>query len=213
MHHWFKKSFFLFIFFLFLSLIATHRGETGVLVKQDAVSLEAGGGVLSSGDGTKSVAVMEKNDSGSSWADVTRGSAFENGQEKRHTFLKPIEKGENKISSFQVLKTLFALFLVIGVIVGTLYLLKIAMGRGAGSRGGGTLIQVLATSFVGPKKAIAIVKVAGEHLVLGITNSEISFLSKIENPEAIHQIESQKMSEGIPFMKVFEKFSAIAKKG
>ncbi|MEE8422984.1 MAG: flagellar biosynthetic protein FliO [Thermodesulfobacteriota bacterium] len=163
-------------------------------------------------DGKSLVAGKREITSPLSWPNVTGVGLFESSQEGLGERMDSTRSEGKDISYFQVVKTLFALVLVIFVILGSLYALKVMMGRGVGRRGGGALIQVLATSFVGPKKAITIVKVAGEHLVLGVTNSEISFLSKIEDPEAIQQIELHKVTEKIPFVKVFEKFGIMTKK-
>ena len=59
--------------------------------------------------------------------------------------------------------------------------------------GGGTngqLIQVIASQYIGAKKSIALVKVPGTILVIGVSNDNISMLTKIEdqaNIEAIQQ--------------------------
>ena len=125
------------------------------------------------------------------------------------------QKGSNGniVSPVQVGRTILSLVLVIAFILGSLYLLKRMTGGGSVNKGNGALIQVMATNFIGPKKAISIVKVAGEMLVLGITNTEITFLSKIDSPEAVKEVESIKVSEGLPFVKVFEKFGFAAKRG
>lgn len=210
---WIRKGAFFFILFLMLSLIFVSQGESaGTLLKGNAVlSGESGISALNL-DGKSLVAGKRGMTSPLSWPNVAGVGLFENSQEGAGERMDSTRSEGKDISYFQVVKTLFALVLVIFVILGSLYALKVMMGRGIGRRGGGALIQVLATSFVGPKKAITIVKVAGEHLVLGITNSEISFLSKIEDPEAIQQIELHKVTEKIPFVKVFEKFGIMAKK-
>ena len=56
--------------------------------------------------------------------------------------------------------------------------------------GGGNLIRTLATSYVGPRKAVSIVDVAGEVLVLGISNNEVSLLTKIKDPARVEAIKS-----------------------
>ncbi|CCQ92017.1 exported hypothetical protein [Nitrospina gracilis 3/211] len=49
-------------------------------------------------------------------------------------------------------------------------------------------IKVLSTGFLGPKKSIALVEVAGEVLVLGIANENISLLANVEDPDQIDRI-------------------------
>ena len=56
--------------------------------------------------------------------------------------------------------------------------------------GGGNLVQVLSTSFLAPKKNIALVEVAGEILVLGVSDQNISLLTSIREPRRIDEIKS-----------------------
>ena len=56
--------------------------------------------------------------------------------------------------------------------------------------GGGKLVQVLSTSFLAPKKNIALVEVAGEILVLGVSDQNISLLTSIREPERIEEIKN-----------------------
>ena len=56
--------------------------------------------------------------------------------------------------------------------------------------GGGNLVQVLSTSFLAPKKNIALVEVAGEILVLGVSDQNISLLTSIREPRRIEEIKS-----------------------
>ena len=54
--------------------------------------------------------------------------------------------------------------------------------------GGGKLVQVLSTNFLAPKKNIALVEVAGEILVLGVSDQNISLLTSIREPDRIEEI-------------------------
>ncbi len=56
--------------------------------------------------------------------------------------------------------------------------------------GGNKLVNVLGTWFLGPKKNIALVEVAGEILVLGISNENITLLSSITSEEKIEEIKN-----------------------
>ena len=56
--------------------------------------------------------------------------------------------------------------------------------------GGGKLVQVLSTNFLAPKKNIALVEVAGEVLVLGVSDQNISLLTSIREPERIEEIKN-----------------------
>jgi flagellar protein FliO/FliZ len=56
--------------------------------------------------------------------------------------------------------------------------------------GGNKLVNVLGTWFLGPKKNIALVEVAGEVLVLGISQENITLLSSIIDEEKIEEIKN-----------------------
>ena len=56
--------------------------------------------------------------------------------------------------------------------------------------GGGKLVQVLSTNFLAPKKNIALVEVAGEILVLGVSDQNVSLLTSIREPERIEEIKN-----------------------
>jgi flagellar protein FliO/FliZ len=53
-------------------------------------------------------------------------------------------------------------------------------------------VQVLGSGFLGPKKSIVMVEVAGEVLVLGISNDNISLLTQIQDQEKIEEIKSSR---------------------
>jgi flagellar biogenesis protein FliO len=56
--------------------------------------------------------------------------------------------------------------------------------------GGNKLVNVLGTWFLGPKKNIALVEVAGEVLVLGMSHENITLLSSIIDEEKIEEIKN-----------------------
>jgi len=82
------------------------------------------------------------------------------------------------LSSFSRMSMAF--LLVLGVMVLLYYLSrKILMKRGS-FMGREQLIKVLANNYIGVKKQIALVEVAGEWLVLGLTPNQISLLTRID---------------------------------
>jgi flagellar biogenesis protein FliO len=52
-------------------------------------------------------------------------------------------------------------------------------------------VNVLGSGFLGPKKNIVLVEVAGEVLVLGMSQDNISLLTNITDPEKIEEIKSK----------------------
>jgi len=82
------------------------------------------------------------------------------------------------------IKMLTALGVVLGGILLVYYFAKRILKRQVGNSKG-KMIRVLESSYIGVKKNISLVEIPGAILVLGITNDNISLLSKIENQEII----------------------------
>lgn len=49
-------------------------------------------------------------------------------------------------------------------------------------------IRVLSTGFLGPKKSIAMVEVAGRVLILGVANEQITLLSSLEDEDEVARL-------------------------
>ncbi len=89
------------------------------------------------------------------------------------------------------LKTLAMLCIVIGVLILVLFLMRRFLYLREGPWQG-QLIRMLSSYHVTPKERIALIDVAGEKIVIGITPENITSLAKIDNPEALEQIERVK---------------------
>ncbi len=57
------------------------------------------------------------------------------------------------------------------------------------------LMKVMTNLPLGPKKAISVVSIGGEYLVLGITSEQISYLTKIEDQDIVDKLESSMISD------------------
>ncbi len=87
-------------------------------------------------------------------------------------------------------KMFSSLALVLGVMFMVFYVFKKFVLKN-GLMGGNTqTIKILGTGVLGPRKSVSLVEVAGEILVLGISNDNISLLSKIEDEEKIEEIKT-----------------------
>lgn len=87
-----------------------------------------------------------------------------------------------------VLKTLAMLSIVVAILILVLFLMRrFFYLKGASSHG--QLIKVLSSYHMAPKERIALIDVAGEKVVIGITPENITCLTKIEKPEALARIE------------------------
>ena len=84
------------------------------------------------------------------------------------------------------LSTALQMFTALGIVLGGLLVVFYFMKRFLKRDKGGSsqqLIRVVASQYVGIKKNIALVEVPGAVLVVGITNDNISLLTKIEDKE------------------------------
>lgn len=88
------------------------------------------------------------------------------------------------------LKMFYMLLVVLGVMLLIFYLFKKFIFKHSIFGGTGKPVRVLSTGYLGPKKSIALVEVAGEILVLGIANENISLLSNIRDEEKIGWIKN-----------------------
>ncbi|MBI5183075.1 MAG: flagellar biosynthetic protein FliO [Nitrospinae bacterium] len=90
------------------------------------------------------------------------------------------------------LKMIVSLIIVLSLILIIYYLVKRFLLKDNGLIGNNRLIKVISTSFIGPKKAITLVEVANEILVLGISNNNISMLTRLENKGTIDSLKGGK---------------------
>lgn len=108
------------------------------------------------------------------------------------SFLKPDSKKDSKPISLATsgFKMVMTLSLVLGLIFLLFFGFKKFVLKNTAFGGGGKLIRVLNTSFLAPKKNITMVEVAGEILVLGISDQNISLLTTIREPGRIEEIKN-----------------------
>ncbi|MBW7956330.1 MAG: flagellar biosynthetic protein FliO [Deltaproteobacteria bacterium] len=91
---------------------------------------------------------------------------------------------------YLLVKSILTLFFLLGLFGAAMYALKrfARSESGSSSRAAVKPVKVIASAFLGPKRNIAIVEVAGEMLVLGLTPTTITFLSKIEGKDALEDL-------------------------
>ncbi|MBI3584851.1 MAG: FliO/MopB family protein [Nitrospinae bacterium] len=86
--------------------------------------------------------------------------------------------------SSAIFKTITALAIVLAAVLLISYIAKKVLKKNDIVFGKDKLIRVLGTSYIGVKKAITLLDVAGEVLVIGVTNNNITMLTKLESEEA-----------------------------
>ena len=97
-------------------------------------------------------------------------------------------------SSPDLVSGAFQMLTALGIVLGGLLLIFYFMKRYLKRDVGGSsrqLIQVIASQYIGVKKSIALVKVPGTILVIGVSNDNISMLTKIEDQENIEAIQQE----------------------
>ena len=90
-----------------------------------------------------------------------------------------------------VISTAFQMFTALGIVLGGLLVVFYLMKRFFKKDVGGSkeqLIRVVASQYIGIKKNIALVEVPGAILVLGVSNDNISLLTKIEDKSILESI-------------------------
>lgn len=85
------------------------------------------------------------------------------------------------------IKMFSALLLVLGIFIGSVYLLRRVVKRDVAVPGR-KLIRIIDRTYIGVKKSVTLVEVSGTVLVLGVTNDRISLLTQIEDPDSIEKL-------------------------
>ena len=103
------------------------------------------------------------------------------------------------------IKTFSILFIILAVILTVFWLIKRFWPKGSGFMGSDQWIKVIATTYIAPKKMVTLVEVAGEVLVLGLSDGQITMLTKVANEQMIHHLKEsqQKKAAGSPFYRQF----------
>lgn len=89
-----------------------------------------------------------------------------------------------------LLKVGFALLVVVIAIYAGIYLLKKMMGKKYSGNKKNNILEVLETTYIGPKKTISLIKVADKSVLVASTESQISMLTEMDS-EATKEILSQ----------------------
>jgi flagellar biosynthetic protein FliO len=83
-----------------------------------------------------------------------------------------------------LLKMLFALAIVIGLIATTMHILRKYLNPPSVSRDG-SLIQIISTRYIGPKCSIMLIEILGTVIVLGLANGQMTVLATISDDQAL----------------------------
>jgi flagellar protein FliO/FliZ len=87
-------------------------------------------------------------------------------------------------------RTILALGAVLLLMGAMAWIARRVLPQRTGVSGGTPLIQVVASSYLAPRKSIALVAIAGEYFVVGLTADHLVSLGRIDNQEHMAAIVS-----------------------
>lgn len=90
----------------------------------------------------------------------------------------------------EALKMAGALVGVLIIMGGTLWLAKHMLGQ-HGANGGAPELRLLGGLRLGPGKAVVLIDLAGEILVLGSTSKELTLLTRVSDPARVERLRPQ----------------------
>jgi flagellar protein FliO/FliZ len=94
------------------------------------------------------------------------------------------------------------MILGLGAVLGVLLLLIHLCKRGTAGKGRFSAegqVRLLTSKAIGPRKFVSLVEIAGQVLVLGVSEAQITLLDKIENRQFMAQAETSPALPGEPF--------------
>lgn len=90
------------------------------------------------------------------------------------------------------LKMIFALAIVLGLLIGVMYFIKLFMQRTAPAADHQALIHVLSSMYLGPKSSILLVEVMEQVIVVGVSGQQMTPLAHISDPLTVAKMKSQR---------------------
>lgn len=129
---------------------------------------------------------------------------------------QPFYGGETSSSMPSLFKVGGALAVVIIAIYLGLFLLKKMMGKKYSGNKKNNVLEVLETTYIGPKKSISLIRIAGKSVLVASTETQISMLTEMdsdETKEIMREIDVEIEPDAFQNMlhAASEKFKAIAK--
>ncbi|PWB68686.1 flagellar biosynthetic protein FliO [candidate division GN15 bacterium] len=102
-----------------------------------------------------------------------------------------------------LIKMLVALAVVIVCIYVGIFLLKKLMAKRHTGHGGNSLLEVIETAYIDPKKSLSLVRVADKSVLIGVTDNQISMLTELDSQHTqtvIQQTSQQRSDDGFMSM-------------
>jgi len=113
-------------------------------------------------------------------------------EQKKNGFLtfKEPQAPEAPSMTAMFIKMIASLSLVLSLVFALAWVAKRYLGRFNAIPGYSNAVRVLTTGSIGAKKQVSVVDIAGEILILGITDDKITLLSNVSEKESIDRIRS-----------------------
>jgi len=105
-----------------------------------------------------------------------------------------------------LVKMLVALAIVLGMMIGTMYFIKKILHSTSPAMNSGSLIKILASRYLGPKNSILVVDVAGQIIVVGLSNQQMNVLTTISDKEVLDKLRTVSVKEEIHSVVLTEQF-------
>ena len=107
---------------------------------------------------------------------------------------------------FAAIKTFSVLSIILALILIGFYLVRRYGPNRSGGVGGNRWVKLISVTPIAPKKMIGVVEVAGELLVVGLTEQQITLLTKVTNEQMIDHLKKHQTggSSDIPFYQQFK---------
>ncbi len=111
-----------------------------------------------------------------------------------------------------LVKMVFALAVVLGMMIGAMYFIKKLLHHTTPAMDKGSLIRILASRYLGPKNSILVVDVAGQIIVVGLTNQQMTVLTTISDKEHLQKLRSIQINEDIAVLPIMQQFARCKEK-
>jgi flagellar protein FliO/FliZ len=95
-----------------------------------------------------------------------------------------------------ILRMLSALAVVLALMMVVVAIARRVMGTRSGAGADAPLVRVLSTGYLGPKKSISVVSVAGELLIIGTTSTDLIPLGRVSSQAKAKVKAAEKASIG-----------------
>lgn len=94
-------------------------------------------------------------------------------------------------------KMLASLAVVIGLMIGAMYLWKKYVYQSPSVVQGTGLINIISTRHLGPKNSIMLVEILGKLIVVSFSGQQMAILTTIEDPAAVEKLTKIQMQESL----------------